>query len=131
MGYKKTFIYFFLFTLTFVCNGLFSQEKRDFLLHRNDIQGEIITKKSSKYDLEIVKNRLERMGVVVTFSNLKYNSKKEIVRISIKLKNAKSKFSSKWNQKNTPIPQILLGEVRGIVTIQTTFKNTNFKLIEN
>lgn len=111
--------------------NFFAQEKKTFLQQRFEFQGEFISKKSSKTDLEEIKSKLKRIGIQFTYSQLKYNSKKEIIRLAIRLKNQQSEFSSQWNQKNIPIPTIKIGEINGIVTIQSNFKKPTYSFIEN
>lgn len=120
-----------LFFLLFVSysNSLNAQEKRTYLLQRYEGVKEIITKKSTKKELNDIKHNLGRQGVFFSFTNLKYNSNKEIISISIKLKNKKSEFSGEWNQKNLPIPNIKIVEVNGIITV-TKSLNAEFTFTE-
>ena len=76
-----------------------------------------------------MKYNLERQGVFFSFTNLKYNANKEVISISIKLKNKKSEFSGEWNQKELSIPNIKIVEVDGIITVIKS-KNTEFSLTE-
>ena len=82
---KNTCRVLFLLSISFftstISNNVFSQEKAKFLKHRYDGYSELITKKSSKNDLENFKNKLERQGVIFTYSNLRFNKKNEIVSI--------------------------------------------------
>jgi len=93
------------------------QEKLQFLIQRFDSFSEIITKKTSEKEFKAIKHNLARQGVFFNYSNLKYNSEKEIISIYLKLKNQKSEFSSKWVQKNISIPNIKIAEINGIVVI--------------
>lgn len=108
-----------------------AQEKAHFLEHRFDRYSEIITKKSTLENLNDIQYKLKKQGIDFTFNNLTYNKKKEIIRISIRLKNKRSEFSSKWNQKNIPIPTIKIGEINGVVSISTEIEAPNSKLLNN
>lgn len=107
------------------CSKVSAQEKRAFLQHRYDGFSETISKNSTRKDLKNIKYSLERQGVIFSYSKLKYNSEKEIIRIFIKLRNKKSKFSSRWDQKNLPIPNLIIREVNGIVIIESGFDKLN------
>ena len=128
---KHKYISIALFFLLFVSytNNLNAQEKKAYLLKRYEGIKEIITKKSTKKELNDIKHNLGRQGVFFSFTNLKYNANKEIISISIKLKNKESEFSGKWNQKNLPIPNIKIGETSGIVTASNSI-NTEFTFTE-
>jgi len=132
---KKTYYIFFSVALciafTVKTSNVYSQEKLQFLIQRFDSFSEIITKKTTEKELKAIKYNLERLGVSFNYSNLKYNSKKEIISINIKLRNRKSEFSSKWIQKNIPIPDIQIAEINGIVSILTNVKKTNLRLHNN
>mgnify|MGYP000527767851 CR=1 FL=1 len=108
-----------------------AQEKANFLEHRFDGYNEIITNKSTPKKLKEIQHKLKKQGVYFTFSNLTYNKKKEIIRITIHLRNKRSEFSSKWNQKNIPIPTIKIGEINGVVSISTEINALNSKLLNN
>lgn len=90
-------------------------EKSDFLQNRYNGPIEIITKDFSRKQLNTLKDKLAREGVIFSFSNLKYNSNNEIVKITLKLKNKKSTYVSTWSDKNNPIPNIKTGESYGVV----------------
>lgn len=128
---KLLFLISISFFISTTFNNVFSQEKARFLKHRYDGYSELITKKSSKNDLENFKNRLERQGVIFTYSNLRFNKKNEIVSITVKLKNSRSKISSKWNQKNIPIPNIRIGEFNGIVSALIDYKKLDVNSLNN
>ena len=121
---KDLFITFlFLIFASFFSNNLSAQEKKAYLLQRYEGVKELINKNSTKEELSDIKYNLERQGVFFSFDNLKYNSNKEIISISIKLKNKKSEFSGEWNQKNLPIPHIKIVEVNGIITATKSLNN--------
>jgi hypothetical protein len=108
-----------------------AQEKANFLVHRFDGYSEIITHKSTPQNLKDIQHQLKKQGVYFTFSNLTYNKKREIISITIRLRNNRSEFSSKWNQKNIPIPTIKIGEVNEIVSISTQIETPIKKLLTN
>ena len=120
---------YFLLLVSFTNNNISAQEKRAYLLQRYEGVKEIITKNSTKEELNDIKHNLERQGVFFSYTNLKYNSTKEIISISIKLKNKESEFSGEWNQKNIPIPNIKIVEVNGIITVTKSLK-TEFNFTE-
>jgi len=131
--YRPLFIALFLIGFTLSSNKLIAQEKKDFLQSRYDGFGEVITKKSTRAELKSIKHKLERQGVYFSYNKLKYNKKKEILRITIHLKNKRSQFSSKWNHKNIPIPNIRIGETNGMVSAKPIFtdKKTHPLYIKN
>ena len=136
MSKRKHFIFrvitlMSLLTFSLHQQEITAQEKMTFLQHRFDESSEIITKNTSKKQLEIIKYNLERQGVLFSYSKLKYNSNKEIIRIYITLKNNKSKFYSKWNQKNLPIPNIKISDTNGIVILQSEFIKPETNLNNN
>ena len=102
-----------------------SQEKSEFLRQRYDGTSELITKNFTKAQLNMVKNNLEREGILFSFSHLKYNRKKEIIGITIHIKNNKSNSSWTWNDHGKPIPTIKTGAALGAVytTIATNKMN--------
>ena len=104
----------FLFLLS---TEITAQEKVDYLQHKYDGYTEIIHKKFTKKQLQDIKYKFARQGVVFIFSGLKLNKNNEITEINIMINNKKSKASIKWNNSNKPIPKIKFGEINGIVTI--------------
>ena len=120
---------FFLLFVSFTNNNVSAQEKKAFLLQRFEGVKEFITKNSTKEELNDIKHNLGRQGVFFSYTNLKYNSNKEITSISIKLKNKKSEFSGEWNQRGLPIPTIKIGEVNGALTA-TLSSTSEFEIIE-
>lgn len=127
----KTVYRLFIFVAFLTTTNSFSQEKKAFLLQRYEGIKEFITKNTSKEELNNIKHNLERQGVFFNYTNLKYNSKKEIISISIKLRNQKSEFSGEWNQKNLPIPNIKIGEMNGALIAFTEKKETVQKQRKN
>ncbi|MDG1039452.1 MAG: TonB-dependent receptor plug domain-containing protein [Polaribacter sp.] len=121
--------FFFLLIASLTNKSLSAQEKKNYLLQRFEGVKELITKKSTVKELNEMKYNLERQGVFFSFTNLKYNANKEVISISIKLKNKKSEFSGEWNQKELSIPNIKIVEVDGIITVIKS-KNTEFSLTE-
>lgn len=117
---KAKFYFFFIVTVLFTIT-LQSQEKRNFLQHRFDGYKETITKNDKKEKLDFIKSEFERIGIKFTFSNLKFNKKKEIIRVSFKIKNKKSSSSVTLND-GKPIPNIIIGEINGIVFIKPSDK---------
>ena len=132
LNLKNTYLIIFFLTLSFAfVNISYGQEKRRYLLERFEGIKEIITKNTTQEKLNDIKHNLERQGVFFSYTNLKYNSKKEIIRINIQLKNRKSNFSGEWSQKNNPIPTIKIGEDNGIITAITITKNNNPDVLNN
>ncbi|GGK46432.1 MULTISPECIES: M56 family metallopeptidase [Flavobacteriaceae] len=84
---------------------------------------EIINKDFQKNDLELVIKRLKADGIEFSYSNLKFNSNDEIIKISIKAKNETSKVSATWEQKNNTIPTIYVGENNGQLIASSSPKN--------
>ena len=115
---------FFLLFVSFANNNISAQEKKAFLLQRFEGVKEFISKNSTKEELNDIKHNLMRQGVFFSYTNLKYNSNKEIISIRIKLKNKKSEFSGEWNQRGLPIPNIKIGEVNGALTAYINNKKT-------
>jgi bla regulator protein blaR1 len=111
------------FFASFFSNSITAQEKKAYLLQRYEGVKEFITKNSTKEELNDIKHNLERQGVFFSYANLKYNSNKEIISISITLKNKKSEYSGEWNQKNLLIPNIKIVEVNGIITATKSLNN--------
>jgi uncharacterized membrane protein YhiD involved in acid resistance len=130
---KQFYFFFIIIVIAIVISPIESkaQEKANFLEHRFDGYYEIITNKSTPKNLKDIQHKLKKQGIQFTFHNLTYNKKKEIIRISIHLKNKRSEFSSKWNQKNIPIPTIKIVEINGIVSITTNIKLPDSKLLNN
>ena len=104
----KTAVRLLLFVAFLTSINSFSQEKKAFLLQRYEGLKEFITKNTTKEELNDIKHNLERQGVFFSYANLTYNSKKEIISISIKLRNQKSKFSGEWIQKTSLFPTLRL-----------------------
>jgi hypothetical protein len=99
----------------FLQSEVIAQEKIEYLQHRYDGTTEIITKDFTRKQLNTLKDKLARGGVIFSFSNLKYNSNNEIIKITLKLKNKKSTYVATWSDKNKPIPSIKTGESYGVV----------------
>jgi hypothetical protein len=122
----------FLFTLILFFSFIFNteclaQEKKTFLQDRFYEYSEVVTKNFTKEKLILLKNDFEREGIIFTFSNLKFNKKKEIIRIRIKVTNKKSNSEISFNN-NKPIPNVKIGELNGITQITTTLA-TEIKFI--
>jgi len=92
-----------------------AQEKVQYLKQRLDGTTEIITKNFTRTKLNILKNKFFRQGIIFNFSNLKYNPKKEIIKITLILKNKKSNCKITWEDENNTIPIIKTGESFGVV----------------
>lgn len=99
----------------FLQSEVIAQEKIEYLQHRYDGTTEIITKDFTRKQLNTLKDKLAREGIIFSFSNLKYNSNNEIIKITLKLKNKKSTYVATWSDKNKPIPSIKTGESYGVV----------------
>jgi|GEM_PF-6605958 len=104
-----------------------AQEKIEHLQHRYDGTTEIITKNFTRKQLNTLKDKLARGGVIFSFSNLKYNANNEIVKITLKLKNKKSTYVATWSTKNKPIPSIKTGESYGVVFAIAVSKHLELK----
>jgi len=121
MKTKPLFI-LFLFLTSLSTNTLHAQEKKHFLRHRYDGFTEIINKNYNEQKLATLKSDFMRIGLDFNFSKLLINKKNEIIRITLEIKNKKSKASLILNKKNGAIPSIKIGEINGIVTIKITTK---------
>ena len=99
----------------FLQSEVIAQEKIEYLQHRYDGTTEIITKDFTRKQLNTLKDKLAREGIIFSFSNLKYNSNNKIIKITLKLKNKKSTYVATWSDKNKPIPSIKTGEFYGVV----------------
>lgn len=134
MNILKRFIYFIpLLLLSFTSiSEIKAQEKRTYLQNRYDGYTEVINKKYTKEKLSYLKEKFARLGIIFKFKNIKFNSKKEIKKITLTLKNNKSNASITLND-NKPIPDIKIGEINGIATITLNFKRTysTFSSIKN
>ncbi|NVK53285.1 MAG: hypothetical protein HWD85_10155 [Flavobacteriaceae bacterium] len=98
-----------------------SQEKRTFLQHRFDGYKMILTKDHSTTKLTAIKHKLESIGVLFTFTNVKRNRKKEIIGAVFTIRNKKSNATVRF-ENGKPIPDILIGEVNDIVFIKPSNK---------
>ncbi|MDG2193329.1 MAG: hypothetical protein P8K77_00445 [Polaribacter sp.] len=106
------FVFFFH---TEVIAQVHPTEKFEFLQNRYNGPIETITKDFTKKQLNTLKDKLAREGIVFNFSNLKYNTNNKIVKITLTLKNKKSTYTATWSDKNKPIPNIKTGESYGVV----------------
>lgn len=106
----------------------FAQEKKDFLQNRYNGTSVLITKDFTRTQLNDLKNNLSKEGIVFNYSDLIYNTKNEIIQITLQIKNSKSSSSATWNDNNKPIPTIKTGEINGIVFTTTYLKKTLDKL---
>tara|TARA_R110002074_G_scaffold9644_3_gene37831 strand:+ start:224 stop:745 length:522 start_codon:yes stop_codon:yes gene_type:complete len=97
---------------------MIAQEKKLFLQTRFNGFTETITKDFTQKNLEELKNILERQGLFFSYKNLKYNKSKEIIKITIKVKNKRNNSEVTFDDKEKPIPNIKVGEVNGIVFIE-------------
>lgn len=102
----------------FISNNMIAQEKKLFLQTRFNGFTETITKDFTQKNLEELKNILERQGLFFSYKNLKYNKSKEIIKITIKVKNKRNNSEVTFDDKEKPIPNIKVGEVNGIVFIE-------------
>ncbi len=88
----------------------------------------IITKNTNDFDA--IKKSLSEYGMTAKFSNIKRNSKGEIVKITIKLSNKNSKASASWNNPNNPIPNITVGEINNRLVVSSSHSNeTDFHFV--
>lgn len=113
-----------VFTLFFSSNTN-AQEKKSFLQTRFNGFTETITKDFTKEKLNDLKNNLEKQSLFFSYSNLKFNKQKEIIKITIKVKNKRSNSEVSFNDSGKPIPNIKVGESNGIV-IATTISTSDF-----
>ena len=72
-----------------------------------------------------MKLNLQENGITFSYSNLKYNSKNEIVRISIKIKNEKEKASVSWDTGSEPISNIKVGLINNHLIASSSYNNSN------
>ena len=120
---SKQFLLFKVFSLSmyllFFSSATFGQEKRQFLQERYDGHTEIIRATTKEKVLKAWVNDMAREGILLSYSNLKYNSKKEIIRISLLVQNKKSNSEADFNDGH-PIPNITIGAVNGVATISAS-----------
>ena len=120
---SKQFLLFKVFSLSmyllFFSSAAFGQEKRQFLQERYDGHTEIIQATTKEKVLKSWVNDMAREGILLSYSNLKYNSKKEIVRISLLVQNKKSNSEADFNNGH-PIPNITVGAINGVATISAS-----------
>ncbi|MFT5761255.1 MAG: bla regulator protein BlaR1 [Polaribacter sp.] len=117
-----------VFTL-FFSNNTNAQEKKSFLQTRFNGFTETITKDFTKEKLNDLKNNLEKQSLFFSYSNLKFNKQKEIIKITIKVKNKRSNSEVSFNDNGKPIPYIKVGESNGIV-IATTISTSDFSFLD-
>lgn len=113
-----------IFTL-FFSSKTNAQEKKSFLQTRFNGFTETITKDFTKEKLNDLKKNLEKQSLLFSYSNLKFNKQKEIIKITIKVKNKRSNSDITFNNNGKPIPDIKVGESNEIV-IATTISTSNF-----
>lgn len=113
-----------IFTLLF-SNNTNAQEKKRFLQTRFNGFTETITKDFTKEKLNNLKSNLEKQSLFFSYSNLKFNKQKEIIKITIKVKNKRSNSEVTINDNEKSIPDIKVGEANGIV-IATTISTSYF-----
>ena len=120
---SKQFLLFNAFSLSisllFFSSATFCQEKRQFLQERYDGHTEIIRATTKEKVIKAWVNDMAREGILLSYSNLKYNSKKEIVRISLLVQNKKSNSEADFNDGH-PIPNIPVGAINGVATISAS-----------
>ncbi|GEM_PF-7115685 len=117
-----------IFTL-FFSNNTNAQEKKSFLQTRFNGFTETITKDFTKEKLNDLKNNLEKQSLFFSYSNLKFNNQKEIIKITISVKNSRSNSEVTFYDNDKPIPDIKVGESNGIV-IATTISTSNFSFLD-
>lgn len=117
-----------IFTL-FFSNNTNAQEKKSFLQTRFKGFTETITKDFTKEKLNDLKKNLEKQSLFFSYSNLKFNKQKEIIKITIKVKNKRSNSEVSFNDNGKPIPDIKVGESNGIV-IATTISTSDFSFLD-
>ncbi|MGB0836785.1 MAG: M56 family metallopeptidase [Flavobacteriaceae bacterium] len=86
----------------------YAQEKQAFLQERHEVKMELITKTFTKEQLNEVVSRMAKEGLTLKYSGLKYNSDKEIIKISISAQYKDNKGSSSWSSSKG-IPNISVG----------------------
>ncbi len=110
-----------IFTLL-ATNNIIAQEKKNFLQSRFNGYSETITKDFTTEKLNTLKQKLESQGLFFSFSNLKYNKHKEIIKITVRVKNKRSNSEVTFDNNNKPIPDINVGESDGIaIATKSTF----------
>ncbi len=122
-----TFSCFIIFTLL-ATNNINAQEKKSFLQSRFNGYSETITKDFTTEKLNALKHKLESQGLFFSFSNLKYNKLKEIIKITVRVKNKRSNSVVTFDNNNKPIPNINVGESDGIaIATKSTFSGFPIK----
>jgi bla regulator protein BlaR1 len=104
-----------IFTLLLFSSTVIAQEKKSFLQTRFNGFTETITKDFTKEKLSDFKKNLAKQGLFFSFSNLKYNTQNEIIKITITVKNKRSNSEVTFYDRGKPISNIEVGEVNGIV----------------
>ena len=112
---KHCYIFSCLMIFTFLATNIsIAQEKKSFLQSRFNGFTETITKDFTTKKLNALKHKLESQGLFFSFSNLQYNKQKEIIKITIRVQNKRSKSEVTFDNNNNPIPNIKVGESNGI-----------------
>jgi len=105
-----------------------SSDLKSFLQSRFNGYSETITKDFTTEKLNAIKHKLESQGLFFSFSNLKYNKHKEIIKITVRVKNKRSNSEVTFDNKNKPIPDINVGEIDGIaIATKSTFSEFPIK----
>ncbi len=99
-------------------------------IHEIDVQDgfvQIITKDFTKDELSDLKQQFKSNGIQFSFSNLKYNDKDEIIKLTVKISNKNGKASGTWQRENQAIPNIKVGTMNGNVIASSSHKNSDEK----
>tara|TARA_R110002051_G_scaffold181774_1_gene251278 strand:+ start:50187 stop:50876 length:690 start_codon:yes stop_codon:yes gene_type:complete len=83
---------------------------------------EVVTKNFQTNDLIAVQNRLKKVDIKMIFSDLKYNSSNEIVKLSIELKQGNKRLHASWEDDN-PIPNIEIGILQNRLILNSVIYN--------
>ena len=105
----KTKLNLVLVAFIIVIGNGFSQDKKPFVLKQNDSKGDIVMTWNANTPEQEMKDDIKALsqhGITITYSNVKRNDKKEIIRIDVNFEaTTGAKGSLSYNQQN-PIPTI-------------------------
>ncbi len=87
----------------------------------------IITKDLSDDELNKIKKQLNVHEIIVIFSDIKRNSKNEIIQLTVKVKSNKGSGGATWKNETNPIPNIEIGETEKGNVIARTIDDSVYK----
>ncbi|MBL4939367.1 MAG: M56 family metallopeptidase, partial [Lutibacter sp.] len=111
----------FVFTFN---TKVIAQEKEkliEIIKNEQESNVELITKNTTKDDLNMIKTSLKKQGINFSYSKLKFNNDNEIIKISVKISSKNGKASASWENGNKPISSIKVGEIDGQLIASTSY----------